>query len=122
MSMKALLAELQKEYLASFPAKITTIRALWKAGKLEELHTEYHKLKGTGRTYGLPEVTQLGEALETICESKSHDVAEILETAIPISLAILDRIRMARDKGEVHQLDNDRDFGVLVEFVMGLRG
>ncbi len=105
-SLQEILAGLQKTYLASMPDKVTNINALWKAGELEKLETEYHKLKGTGRTYGLPEFTFLGEILERICmlDPKS------LPTAVPLSLTLLTRMRDARVQGASVDLDNEPDY------------
>lgn len=117
MSLKALLAELQKEYVASIPNKIATISEYWRTQNLEDLQTEYHKLKGTGRTYGLPEVTQLGEALEALClESRTS-----LPVAVPLSLNILERIRSHRELGNQIRLEEDRDFQVIIELVVNDR-
>ena len=120
MSFKALLDELKKDYIATLPEKIENIRTLWQAGNLEELHSEYHKMKGTGRTYGIPEVSQLGEALETLCEAKTPDAHEVLSRAVPMSLTILGKIRDSRLKDTALNIEDDRDFRVIVEFVMSL--
>lgn len=114
MSIKAILAELQKDYVASIPHKIATISEYWRTQKLEDLQTEYHKLKGTGRTYGLPEVTQLGEALEALCISGSSS----LPIAVPLSINVLERIRAHRELGTQINLEEDRDFQVIIELVM----
>jgi chemotaxis protein histidine kinase CheA len=122
-SLTALLAELQKNYLASFNEKAVNLEHLWKTGKLEELTTEYHKLKGTGRTYGLPEVTQLGEVLESICEYHVglHDemaLTAALANAVPVSLRLLDRIQTSRTSaGEEYLLDTDPDFLLLLSLL-----
>jgi HPt (histidine-containing phosphotransfer) domain-containing protein len=117
MSMKDLLAELQKDYLASFPDKVANLRKLFQENNLEDLQTEYHKLKGTGRTYGVPEVSQLGGALERLCEEDSDS----LMSAVPLSLLILDRIRVSRGKGLPLNLDDDRDFQTIIELVVAPR-
>lgn len=119
-SLQALLAELQRDYLASFAEKTVNLEKLWKSERLEELTTEYHKLKGTGRTYGLPEVTNLGEVLESICEynvelNDPPKLAEALATAVPLSLKLLERIRFSRTQmGEEFVLENDSDFLLLL--------
>lgn len=118
MSMKDLLAELQRDYLTSFPDKIARLRAHWNEQNYHELRTEYHKLKGTGKTYGIPEVSQLGEALETLCEALIEGDRSALETAVPLSLTLLERIRGARNDGRSFNLDDDRDFRVIVELVL----
>jgi HPt (histidine-containing phosphotransfer) domain-containing protein len=118
MSLKELLAELQKDYLASFPDKIANLRKLFLADQLDDLQTEYHKLKGTGRTYGVPEVSQLGGALERLCQEDPDS----LPSAVPLSLAVLERIRISRAKDMPLNLDDDRDFQTIIEMVVSGKG
>lgn len=110
MTLKALLAELQVEYLSTFPSKCKVLNEFFSDGKLEELQMEYHKLKGTGRTYGLPEVSRLGETLEALC----NECRESLPEAVPASIRILGRIRESRVAEREHELDIDRDFVFLL--------
>jgi HPt (histidine-containing phosphotransfer) domain-containing protein len=107
MSIQDVLAGLQKSYLASMPDKINLIETLFKSNELEKLETEYHKLKGTGRTYGLPEFTQLGATLERICEIEPTSLKE----AVPLSLSLMGRMRDARVQGgKSLSLDNEPDY------------
>lgn len=95
------------------PEKISLIESLHSAGDLEKLETEYHKLKGTGRTYGLPEFTQVGATLERIC-----DVApEALPQAVPLSLSLMARMRDARVQGTSVVIEAEPDFQTLVKIV-----
>lgn len=69
-----MLKSLQKDYLASLPQKIAVIRAQIAdvgAGSTTTaaLRESFHKLKGTGTTYGLPEVSELAEVVEDICST-----------------------------------------------------
>lgn len=112
-SLQDILAGLQKTYLAALPEKIANIEQLHKSGDREKLVTEYHKLKGTGRTYGLPEFTQIGEILERIC---LKDPAS-LPHAVPLSITLLTRSRDARVQGGHLALDNEPDFQKLVKIV-----
>lgn len=112
-SLKQLLANLQTTYLATFPEKADNLHTLWKDGQLESLHTEYHKLKGTGRTYGLPEVSKLGETLEKICNQKPN----LLATAVPLSILILDKIRLQRVSGRAFALDADQDYQAILSLL-----
>jgi HPt (histidine-containing phosphotransfer) domain-containing protein len=120
--LKDLLAELQKNYLDSIPEKIINLEMLWKSERLDELTTEYHKLKGTGRTYGLPEVTQLGEVMEYLCENQpSNPAAEphkTLGVVVPASLLILERIRKSRvEKSSEYLLEDDAEYLQLAAFL-----
>jgi HPt (histidine-containing phosphotransfer) domain-containing protein len=112
-SLKDVLAELQKNYLASMPEKIQNLEKLWSERKLELLKTDYHKLKGTGRTYGFPEITSLGAAMERLCEIDQSS----LERAVPISVKLMTRIRDLRSKGQALDLDQEPDFKIIVTMV-----
>jgi HPt (histidine-containing phosphotransfer) domain-containing protein len=112
-SIKDVLAELQKNYLASMPEKIQNLEKLWSERKLELLKTDYHKLKGTGRTYGFPEITSLGAAMERLCEIDQSS----LERAVPISVKLMNRIRDMRAKGQALDLDQEPDFKSIVTMV-----
>lgn len=116
MSLQDILAELQKTYLASLPEKITTLETLWSERKLVLLKTEYHKLKGTGRTYGFPEISQIGEALERLCEGDS----EVLAQAVPLSTRLITRVLELRLQGKAMDLENEADFRTLVVWVTAM--
>jgi len=67
MSFEEMLKSLQREYLASLPAKITLIEGLIQAKDQTNVRESFHKLKGTGKTYGFPEVSEVGAIVEAIC-------------------------------------------------------
>lgn len=105
-SLAEVLAGLQKSYLASMPEKISNLQALHLANDLVKLETEYHKLKGTGRTYGLPEVTQLGAVLERVCQI----APDLLSKSVPLSLTLLAQIRDTRIQGQPYVLEGVSEF------------
>lgn len=105
-SLAEVLAGLQKSYLASMPEKISNLQALFQANDLVKLETEYHKLKGTGRTYGLPEVTQLGALLERICQIAPTQLTK----TVPLSLTLLAKTRDSREKGQPYVLEGTHEF------------
>jgi HPt (histidine-containing phosphotransfer) domain-containing protein len=86
-----LLADLKKDYIADLPNKITLITALLKSGDSDLLETEFHKLKGTGQTYGVPEVTRLGEMIESICQKPKAQ----RDPLIVLALELLTKIFVA---------------------------
>ena len=112
-SLKDVLAGLQKSYLASMPEKIRNLETLWADRKIELLKTDYHKLKGTGRTYGFPEITALGAAMERLCEIDQSS----LERAVPISVKLMKRIGELRANGQALDLDQEPDFKSIVSWV-----
>jgi HPt (histidine-containing phosphotransfer) domain-containing protein len=105
--IQELLGQLRQTYLATLPDKIVNLESLWKAQSLQLLKTEYHKLKGTGRTYGLPEVSQLGEALEHLYEAAP---APVIDKAVQLSLSLLRDISTQRSKGLPLDIENTAGF------------
>lgn len=104
MSLQNLLAELQKEYLDSLPEKIKAINELIKAKQLELVETEFHKLKGTGRTYGVPEISRVGELGERSCwitDNKRDD-------AITQALDLLSKVHQSRSQGKEFEIEEDQ--------------
>ncbi|MES2854601.1 MAG: Hpt domain-containing protein [Bdellovibrionota bacterium] len=113
MSLQDLLAGLQKTYLASMPEKIARIETLFSAKSFDELESEYHKLKGTGRTYGIPEVTQLGAAMERLCDTH----AEHLGQMVPVSVQLIKAITESRIAGNAFDLDSNADFKKIIDLI-----
>lgn len=74
-----LMKELQLEYLASFDEKIKNIQTYYEGRDWDSLELEFHKLKGTGSTYGIPEVTTLFEILEKVCRTHKSLEQENIE-------------------------------------------
>ena len=50
MSLDDVLAELRKTYLEALPARAALIEKLLTEGRYAEVETEFHKLKGTGKS------------------------------------------------------------------------
>lgn len=103
MSFEELLKSLQAEYLAALPKKIETILHQIQDAALNELRESFHKLKGTGTTYGLPEVTELAELLEDICTDLPEKAPEAARRATEILLGICD----ARTRDQAFDLRAD---------------
>ena len=117
--IQELLRDLQKTYLASIPEKIQAIQILFEANQLKLLKTDFHKLKGTGRTYGLPEVTQIGEAMEQIVASANPgDIHE----AVPLSMQLLGDIAQLRALGELPKIEESPAFIRIVEILTAQHG
>lgn len=111
MSLDDVLSELRKTYLEALPARADLIEKLMSEQKYDEVETEFHKLKGTGKTYGLPEVTAIGEVTERLVEHGSTSAEE----SVPAALNALRKVRTARDAGSPLDLTSDPDFLYLSE-------
>ena len=81
--LSKVLADLKIEYLEALPHKIEKIKSLTQQEKWPEVYEEYHKLKGTGKTYGFPEISILCEQMEKLAQKKeSQKIPLFLEAAL----------------------------------------
>ncbi|NQZ02188.1 MAG: Hpt domain-containing protein [Bdellovibrionales bacterium] len=84
MSFTDLLSQLKVEYVSGLPAKITTIREHLASEDLIALRTDFHKLKGNGKTYGLPEISELAALVESHCLETPESALGSVETAVEL--------------------------------------
>ncbi|MGZ5278535.1 MAG: Hpt domain-containing protein [Pseudobdellovibrionaceae bacterium] len=75
------LNELKEEYLKKLPIKIDNLKLLTTAQNWAALEDEYHKLKGTGKTYGFPEISIVCEKLEFLVQQKNHQTVDLFHQA-----------------------------------------
>jgi chemotaxis protein histidine kinase CheA len=106
MSFDDVLKGLRQDYLHSLPQKISDIRRQIKAGSAEDLLMSFHKLKGTGKTYGIPEITELAAVVEHICQDAPAKAAPAADQAV----SILVDIHSARTLDAQFPLENDPRF------------
>jgi HPt (histidine-containing phosphotransfer) domain-containing protein len=106
VSFEELLKTLRTEYLASLPEKIKIIEEQIKTGAVKELRDSFHKLKGTGKTYGMPEISDLCEVTEAVCiQNPQRGSIAALE-----SLPLMRDILKAHQAGQVFALEQDARF------------
>ncbi len=74
--------ELKAEYLQKFPVKLKILKELTELRSWQELENEYHKLKGTGKTFGFPEVSLVCEKLEGLALTEFPDKTEFYLLAL----------------------------------------
>lgn len=113
MSLEALLADLKKEYLAGLPARMSEIDGYWKSGRPEKLQDEFHKLKGTGKTYGVADLSLIGEIGERICRDRPNQVPH----AMPLLLALITAVHHAATHHETFDLPKDPRFSDLQKLI-----
>jgi HPt (histidine-containing phosphotransfer) domain-containing protein len=98
-----LLAELKHEYLKAFPEKLELLRELIQKEDWSGLEVLYHKLKGTGKTYGFPEISTLCQKMESLSQSKTYQKAEFFQR----SLLILEKLNQSYTQGTPYNLNQD---------------
>lgn len=109
MSFTDLLSQLKAEYVFGLPNKISSIESYLKSQDLIALRTEFHKLKGNGKTYGLPEISELATIVEAHCLEKPESAFDSVDTA----LSILQKIYTDRTSEKEFPLQSDPDFQLL---------
>ena len=106
MSFEDLLKSLQQDYINALPAKIEIIKKQVASKDVSEIRESFHKLKGTGRTYGLPEVSELAALVEAFCLAQSAHAL----TAAQHALVVLTEIHSARSKQQEFALTQSSAF------------
>jgi HPt (histidine-containing phosphotransfer) domain-containing protein len=81
MSFESMMESLKSQYLSDLDQKIILIRELLQKKQLEEVKSVFHKLKGTGGTYGINEISLLGGTVETLCENHPANVPRAVDLA-----------------------------------------
>lgn len=65
-SWNSLLDTLKVDYLKALEERIELLSNLTEKKDIENLEHEYHKLKGTGKTYGFPAISEVCNEMERI--------------------------------------------------------
>lgn len=71
MPLPPLLFELQKKYLEKLPRSIEEIRTHLASNDFTFVMSAFHKLKGSGKTYGMKEISEVAAIMEEICQTPS---------------------------------------------------
>ena len=82
------LAALVPGYLAARRRDLVTLRELLAQQRWEDIRRIGHRMKGTGVTYGLGEVSRLGDALETAAQLADGDAVRTLLDQLHAALPI----------------------------------
>lgn len=106
MNFDNLMNQLRVEYVSSLPEKIQIIRHFYNSGDYLGVREVFHKLKGTGATYGVPEVSLVGETLEAFCKLNPSKLNE----AVPDALDILNQIYSCRLNNKEFDVSSDTRF------------
>ncbi len=110
MSFEEMLKNLRRDYLESMPEKISNIKKQINDGTPATLRDSFHKLKGTGKTYGIPEISELAAKVENICVETPDQAGKAARQAV----AILADITSARKSDLEFKLSSDPRFKALL--------
>jgi HPt (histidine-containing phosphotransfer) domain-containing protein len=65
------LAALRDAFVGGLPSRLDGLRAALAAGDRVMVQQEAHRLAGTGVSYGIPELTDWGRAVEQLCKAEA---------------------------------------------------
>lgn len=102
MNFDDMMKELRVEYLQALPAKVDQLEKSLDREDIELLREDFHKLKGTGKTYGFPEISELGEVVERILIHRPQSFEQFIPEAIGL-LKDIHRERLASRSFDLHQ-------------------
>lgn len=112
-NFEQMMEELRKEYLESLPSRIQEIQTKSEQNKVQEVLEHFHKLKGTGKTYGIPEISELGEVMERIC----RELPAQANQHVPDAVTLLRTIHQERSARRPVDLSNDPRFSKLKSLI-----
>lgn len=101
--LSALLNELKQDYLSKLPERIVLLKQLTEQKDWSKLEQEYHKLKGTGKTYGMPEISSVCLKMEALAQQGAGLDLEIFHQAV----TLIEKIHAAYRRGETFDLQSD---------------
>jgi HPt (histidine-containing phosphotransfer) domain-containing protein len=111
MTFDEMMAELKRDYIKSLPEKMDTLKLHFDSQAVDELTNDFHKLKGTGKTYGLPEVSELGLFMEKLCREKPEQIP----VALPLALQVLQDIYLGHTQDKSVDLKGIASFQSLLK-------
>jgi chemotaxis protein histidine kinase CheA len=119
---KKIMEDLKKEYLQNLPLKWAAINAASLIADKSILRDEYHKIKGSGKTYGYPEVSLLGAAMESICDLYLKNTVNLkktedLEVWVKRSLELLTKTIENRQHNSEFLIESDKDYQLMIQFI-----
>ncbi|OFZ14885.1 MAG: hypothetical protein A2Z20_04670 [Bdellovibrionales bacterium RBG_16_40_8] len=106
MNYNQMMVDLRVEYVSSLPQKILDIETHYIAKDRERLRDDFHKLKGTGKTYWVPEISELGEVFEKICLKETIPINQF----IPSAINLLKQIYSYRKEDKAYDLSQVTEF------------
>ncbi|MCE3011123.1 MAG: Hpt domain-containing protein [Proteobacteria bacterium] len=108
--LQIVLKELKAEYLLSLPQKIQELSFWTNQEDYKALEDAYHKLKGTGKTYGFPEISVLAEQMEHLAVRNLSQKKLYFEKA----LIVMEKLKTSYEKNERFSLETDPEARTLL--------
>ena len=104
MNLDQVLKELKEKYLQELPTALERMYQALEVFNENAFKEECHKLKGTGKTYGIEEISTVSAELEKV--SFSEENTEVLL----LGVQLLEKIHNSQCQGEKFDLKNSAEF------------
>lgn len=91
-----LIEELQHHYLERLTDRYQRIKESFANGDTKQILLEFKQLKGSGASYGIPEISELSAIITKICVVRP----QTLRWVIPLALDLLNQIYAKRSQKE----------------------
>jgi len=111
MNIEDMMADLRVGYVADLPNKVQVIEQALADKNHEEVRDGFHKLKGTGKTYGLPEISTLCAVMEKLCIEKNEQIDDFTPKGTQVITAIFE----ARKNEQAYDLGSDKNYQELIK-------
>ncbi len=109
MSFEEMLKKLKTEYITNLPSKAEELQFLVDNKDFEELENFFHKLKGSGKSYGVSEVTTYGEYFENLLKSNKA----LTDAQMTGALTLLEKIVESRQQDSEFDILSSEEFQTL---------
>lgn len=104
-----MMAELQQEYLQELPGIISKLKEASQNNEGEKVHTIFHQLKGSGKTYGFDEITDLCQIME------ERSMGNIIPPKTDTAIKLLELILTKRSNKEDVHLNKESSYIELIQ-------
>jgi HPt (histidine-containing phosphotransfer) domain-containing protein len=81
---------LKQKYLQNIPDKIAAVRKIIATNEILHLEQEFHKINGSGKTYGYEAVSLVAFPIERHCKNKNPNVFALAELACQLLQKVYD--------------------------------
>lgn len=110
--------ELKVEYIRELPLKIKNLEELLEHQNQDGLYEKFHRLKGSGATYGCPEISMLGEVMENLYKKNPFEFKKMAPLSLDILRAInKERLKEITEGGYSYKIEKDPRFSKLQALV-----
>jgi len=112
-NMDDILKGLRDEYIKELPDKIKAVHRAYESHDFKTVTDCFHRIKGSGKTYSVDELSEIGRVLEEICLNYPGKMG----FAVPKAIYFMQQVYSYRLAEKVYVPRNNEDFQKLLEII-----